>query len=217
MGNFYDQGNGAFITSLPAGYLYRKRNGGNWVVENTSLSSIDYVTKDIVFGCGSAGLILKSFNGGNNWFTSQSGVIFNFSSICFVDTLLGYVCGDNGKILKTTNGGGVVAMQNSNTYLPEVFSLSQNYPNPFNPVTKIKFQIPQMETTQLRNQLGRVVSTSLIVYDVLGKEVQVLVNQQLQPGTYEVDFDGSNLPSGVYYYKLESGSFTVTKKMVFLK
>jgi hypothetical protein len=57
----------------------------------------------------------------------------------------------------------------------------------------------------------------LKVYDALGKEIQTLVNEQLSPGTYEVDFDGSNLPSGVYYYKLEAGSFTKTRKMVLIK
>jgi hypothetical protein len=59
--------------------------------------------------------------------------------------------------------------------------------------------------------------TVLTVFDALGKEIQVLVNQQLAPGTYEVDFDGGNLPSGVYYYKLESESFSQTKKMVLIK
>lgn len=99
----------------------------------------------------------------------------------------------------------------TSTEIPNEFSLSQNYPNPFNPVTKIKFSIPQNETTH------RVVSTSLIVYDALGREIAILVDQQLQPGTYEADWDASAYPSGVYYYKLESGSFTETKKMVLVK
>lgn len=91
------------------------------------------------------------------------------------------------------------------TEVPEKFSLSQNYPNPFNPATNIKFQIPKSEFVKI------------VVYDVLGKEVQTLVNKQLSPGTYEVDFDGSALPSGVYYYMLEAGEFNQTKKMVLIK
>ena len=102
------------------------------------------------------------------------------------------------------------------TETPEKFSLSQNYPNPFNPVTKIKFSIPQNETTQ------GAISTRLIIYDALGKELAILVNQQLQPGTYEADWDASSYPSGVYYYKLKVETsqrdvFTETKKMVLIK
>jgi hypothetical protein len=117
----------------------------------------------------------------------------------------------NGCIINGIQYGQIIGINQLSSEIPEKFELSQNYPNPFNPVTKIKFQIPQMETTQ------RVVSTSLIVYDALGKVVQVLVNQQLQPGSYEVDWDASVYPSGVYYYKLESGSFKETKKMILIK
>ncbi len=89
--------------------------------------------------------------------------------------------------------------------------LSQNYPNPFNPVTRIKFEVAM--DSRLRGN-DRVV---LKVYDILGKEIQTLVNEQLQPGTYEVTFDGSNLPSGVYFYKLRAGDYTETKKMLMIK
>ena len=103
--------------------------------------------------------------------------------------------------------------QNTNN-VPDKFNLHQNYPNPFNPTTKIKFEI-----TPLSRGVGeaRGVLTSLKIYDILGKEIQTLVNEQLQPGSYEVSFDGSNFPSGVYFYKLTSGNFTATKKLVLLK
>jgi hypothetical protein len=100
--------------------------------------------------------------------------------------------------------------------VPKNFSLSQNYPNPFNPTTKIKFDIPSVGN-------GRDRSVQLIIYDVLGREVATIVNQQLQPGTYEVNFDGTNLTSGVYYYKLvvgdntNNGGFSDTKKMILIK
>ncbi len=85
------------------------------------------------------------------------------------------------------------------------YSLSQNFPNPFNPVTKIKFDI------------SKVGQTFLSVYDITGREIEKLVNEQLQPGSYEVTFNGSNLPSGVYFYKLTAGEFTETKKLILLK
>jgi len=97
-------------------------------------------------------------------------------------------------------------------FLLNDFKLSQNYPNPFNPSTKIKFTIPSVET-------GHAVSlhTTLIIYDVLGNEIAPLVSEEKSAGTYEVDFDGTDLPSGVYFYRLQAGNFGETKKMILLK
>jgi hypothetical protein len=94
------------------------------------------------------------------------------------------------------------------------YSLHQNYPNPFNPFTKIKFDIPV--------GTRRGVFVHVKVYNLLGREVATLVNEQLKPGTYEVEWpaptgDGSNFASGVYFYKLISGDFVETKKMVLIK
>ncbi len=89
--------------------------------------------------------------------------------------------------------------------VPEKFSLSQNYPNPFNPVTKLEFGISNLEFVTLK------------VYNALGKEVATLVNENKPAGRYEAEFDGNNLGSGVYYYKLTAGSFTAVKKMLLIK
>jgi hypothetical protein len=97
--------------------------------------------------------------------------------------------------------------------IPTEFSLSQNYPNPFNPVTKINFTIPLLRGVSE----GRGVSTKLIIYNALGRKVTELVNQELIPGTYEVDFDSGNISSGTYFYRLEAGDFVKTMKMVVVK
>lgn len=89
--------------------------------------------------------------------------------------------------------------------IPSTYKLYQNYPNPFNPSTEIKFQIPISSFTKL------------IVYNILGSEVTTLVNEQLKPGTYEVEWGASNYPSGVYFYKLTTAEFTETKRMVLVK
>lgn len=89
--------------------------------------------------------------------------------------------------------------------IPDKFSLSQNYPNPFNPKTIIRFQIEDLRLVTLK------------IYDILGKEIVTLVNEKLQPGSYEYKFDGTNLPSGVYYYKLDAGNYSETKKMLMIK
>ena len=88
---------------------------------------------------------------------------------------------------------------------PDVYSLDQNYPNPFNPSTTIKFN------------LAKAGFASLKLYDVLGKEVAAFINGELETGPHQVNFDASNLPSGTYFYTLTSGSFTETRKMMFLK
>ncbi|HRJ05522.1 MAG TPA: hypothetical protein PK605_14060 [Ignavibacteria bacterium] len=129
-------------------------------------------------------------------------------------------CIINGQLFgDTTFPVGLISVS---TEIPSQFSLFQNYPNPFNPVTKIKFSIPL--SRGMGAEGGRGVLTQLSIYDALGKEITVLINQQLQPGTYEADWDASAYPSGVYYYKLEvspstsSGrGFTETKKMVLIK
>ena len=85
------------------------------------------------------------------------------------------------------------------------FVLEQNYPNPFNPSTTIRFTVPERERV------------SLVVFNFLGQEMQTLVSEERGIGTYEVSFDASEFPSGVYFYKLQAGSYVETKKMVFLK
>lgn len=90
----------------------------------------------------------------------------------------------------------------------------QNYPNPFNPTTKIRFAISR---DALNASWKDTRSVSLRVYDVVGREVATLVNEQLQPGTYEVEWDGSKYSSGVYFYKLVTDGFSDTKKMVLIK
>jgi hypothetical protein len=101
--------------------------------------------------------------------------------------------------------GNPFGLQIISSEVPRDFSLYQNYPNPFNPNTIIRFQITNYKFTSLK------------VYDILGREIAILVNQQLQPGTYEISWDASNYPSGVYLFELSSDDFKVTKKMVLVK
>jgi len=89
--------------------------------------------------------------------------------------------------------------------LPTTYSLAQNYPNPFNPSTKINYSVPQESFVKL------------IVYDILGKEITTLVNEDKAVGNYQVEFNGSNLSSGVYFYRMESGNFSDMKKFIFVR
>ncbi len=99
--------------------------------------------------------------------------------------------------------------------VPSSFSLSQNYPNPFNPTTKIQFKVGSLE-------LGNTIRTTLVIYNILGQKVRTLLDEERLPGNYQVIWDGKNqkgelASSGIYFYRLQSGDFTETKRMVFLK
>lgn len=108
---------------------------------------------------------------------------------------------------------------------PSEFILYQNYPNPFNPSTKIRFSIPDVILSLSKDDRNEVTLrqaqsdnwVTLKVYDILGREIATLVNYKMQPGTYEIEFDGSHLSSGVYFYKLTTPEFSETKSMVLLK
>lgn len=98
-----------------------------------------------------------------------------------------------------------VGIEEELDFLPEKYSLSQNHPNPFNPVTKIEYSLPQSE------------DVSLIVYNLLGGEVARLIDERKQSGNYSVNWDASNLSSGIYFYRLQAGDFVQTRKMLLLK
>jgi len=98
-----------------------------------------------------------------------------------------------------------VPAEGGSTDLPTHFIFSQNYPNPFNPATTISFGLPSRSFVSLK------------VYDILGREVSALLSEELQPGTYSRQFDGTGLTSGVYFYRLQAGSFIETKKLVLVR
>jgi hypothetical protein len=122
-------------------------------------------------------------------------------AISFVDERHGFVVGDSGTILYTSNGG-LTGIARPGPTAPTAFVLEQNYPNPFNPTTTIQYR------------LAEVCRVTLALYDVLGREVRVLVKAIESPGSHSVKIDAGDLPSGVYFYRLLAGTFAQTKKIV---
>lgn len=189
--------------------FYKSVNGGiNWT--NYSLdyfgivTSIDFRTKNE--GWMTIGYQQKFFlttDRGNNWTMldpPSNSSIFDF---CFPDSLNGWAVGAEGRILKYNY---LVNVHENEIALDKQFRLHQNYPNPFNPITNLGYGI--------RN-LGFV---TLKTYNIEGKEVAVLINEKKSPGQYNVKFDGTNFPSGIYFYRLEvDGKIIDTKRMVLLK
>jgi photosystem II stability/assembly factor-like uncharacterized protein len=205
-------------------FLKTTNYGVNW----TTLTSMG--TGLIV---GIAGLMMWSGNiwyirsgSGNIWYNNGSG--FNMLDYTAPAGTFRHITTDRipnfpyiGFAVRTNGGISykqifVQGINNLGGETPESYSLSQNYPNPFNPVTKIRFSVPQAGVANMR-------TVQMIVYDALGQKIQALVDEDLSPGTYEVDFKAENLQSGVYFYRLtvdgnsSSGGFTETKKMILIK
>ena len=192
-------------------YLLRSTNGGsNWITQPavTNPYYIYFFTPMIGYTLGFNGAgteIKKTTNGGQTWEDQHCPAQYNIYSVCFASALTGCAVGYSGTILRTTTGGAPIGIMTNSIEIPNHFLLSQNFPNPFNPSTIINYQLSMFNYVSLK------------VFDVLGKEVATLVSEKQSAGTYQVEFDGSNLTSGVYFYKLTAGEFTDTKKMVLIK
>jgi len=206
-------------TSSDYGRIYKTTNSGyNWSLidtlgtyYNTQGGCIYFLNSDT--GFISTYGIYKTTNAGLNWISQKIKSNNNYSSMSFINSKTGYAAGDYGIIYKTTTGGDVIENPVP-VVTPVKFLLYQNYPNPFNPVTKIKFDIPNNPPFTKGGQ-GSLITIK--IYDITGREIATLVNESLQPGTYEVAFDGSKLTSGIYFYRFVIDNFSDTKRMVFIK
>ncbi|MEJ2105053.1 MAG: T9SS type A sorting domain-containing protein [Ignavibacteriaceae bacterium] len=159
--------------------------------------------------------ILRFTQNDNNWkrigYVPGFGTTTEIHHYAFVDEEV--QAGQYQYRLKQIDFDGTSEYSNiieATVYSPTIFSLKQNYPNPFNPTTNIKYTIPS-------NVKGEMSNVSLKVYDILGNEIATLVNEDKPAGTYEIEFDGTNLPSGIYFYKLQADSFVEIKKMTLIK
>jgi len=154
---------------------------------------------------------LVKYDKKNSWTiynVRNSGIAFDSQSLVAIDSYGNKWIGHNESGLSVFREGGVIltdVKENKLKQLPGSFALYQNYPNPFNPTTRIKYSIADREFVTLK------------VYDILGKEIATLVNKEKLAGNYEVEFNGSNLSSGVYFYRIQAGEFTSTKKFILLK
>jgi len=153
----------------------------------------------------SNGSVFKTSNSGTNWFPQISGTSSGLNEIDVLNNdNTGFIAGDNGVILKTTNGG-VTFLDPSNNSVPKEYLLEQNFPNPFNPATIIRFALPVSGYVTLK------------IYDVTGRVVSEIIKGNLNVGQHEINFNASDLSSGVYFYKLISADYSETKRMVLIK
>ncbi|MBI5727571.1 MAG: choice-of-anchor A family protein, partial [Ignavibacteriales bacterium] len=199
--------NGMLYAATYGGGVYKSEDGGdNWSKMNTGLSNgyIYSVSQD-----ANNNLIAISWSGGVS--TMDHGVnTWRTLGLDGAGISAVHVNSVSGTILVSAKNGSIYAKNGTlgakgNETVPATFALSQNYPNPFNPATKINFTMPGS---------GHV---SLVVYNILGQQVKTLVDADYNPGAYTVQFDGKDMASGIYIYRLTANKLSITKKMILVK
>ena len=201
---------------LYAGSLYKvckSTDGGtSWFTKQSPLG-VNGIITDICFVDSSTGwittnigYIYKTTDSGDNWEYQSSNSSSFLSQVKMDDKNDGWIIGKNGLVLNTQNGGNITsADQKLEESIIDNYYLFQNYPNPFNPSTKITYSVASLGSVTLK------------IYDVLGREVLTLVNEEKPAGRYEVNFNAGHLASGVYFYQIKAGDFIQTKKMLLIK
>ncbi len=206
-------------------------NGG--IIYTNVMYKFSVLNKDTIWGCGGSlfygggrirGTLYRTTNSGNNWFFTLPDTSYQlgiYYKVQFLNKNIGWGYGhynnsnDNSNI-HTTNGGDttfLTGLTQISNEIPKEYKLYQNYPNPFNPKTNIKYSVKR----QLLGQSGTS-NVKLIIYDITGREIIKLVDKEQTAGTYNVDFTGSFLSTGVYFYQLiVNGANIATKKMILIK
>lgn len=214
---YFVNNNTGFAGSNSSGQnFFKTTNGGlNWTAGasvSPYINDMTFVNENIGYVSSLFGRFYRTTNSGTNWVQLTTPVDYNIGSIYHNNNSgVTYLLGAGGMILKSTNGSVTGFEQTGNT-IPNGYSLSQNYPNPFNPVTAIDFQMPAEGYVTLK------------IYNITGEETAVLVDSELKAGGHKINFDASNLPSGVYFYRLtvspnrfSKENFSITNKMVLIK
>lgn len=207
---FFKDVNFGFYNDFSSWSLRRTLNGGSSYSGVTNGGSYkNYYAMH--FPSGNTGWfigdqIIKTTDGGTSFNTiaNTPNPVNSYKGVFFINNNTGWLVGLNGAIIKTQTGG-ITNIKLINSNVPKEFKLDQNYPNPFNPVTNVKFSIINSGDVKI------------VVYDIMGREVQTLVSEKLKPGTYETTFDGSILTSGVYFYKMTTKDYSETKRMLLIK
>lgn len=200
--------------SLP-GKIYKSTDCGvEWIQSQSEVGGIKLSFTSDLNGWAGYSLfnVSKTTSGGKTWYYQTTPTGNNYT-VEGIDSLKAWAGGIS--LIHTTDGGGISGINNYMNIIADKFSLSQNYPNPFNPFTNIKYEI---------NKRGFVL---LKVFDISGKEIRVIVNQEQSEGKYSVEFNASTvaggLPSGVYFYRLEvtyeinGRTYSDTKKMILIR
>jgi photosystem II stability/assembly factor-like uncharacterized protein len=203
--------------------VYMTTDGGNnWTEQYNNPSHLNAVLTDIFFvdsingySVGNYGEIISTSNGGEHWYQQNSGVQTYLTSVCITKDGIGWAVGKEGMILKSEPISIITENEKPVKKVPGEFVLFNNYPNPFNPSTTISFQLPATSFVSLK------------IYDVTGKEVETIFSGKLKAGIHQYKWNakglasgisaGGRYASGVYFYRLQTETNSITKKMILLR
>lgn len=191
--------------------IARTTNKGNtWEIvldlQGPQLNSVATFRENYAWVVGS-NEIYHTSNKGDTWIKQTFSPSSYLRKVKCVDSLHAWIQG-SPFFYRTVNGGGIgspTLVHGEEKFKPNDYFLVQNYPNPFNPTTTIKYNVAKYSHVNLK------------VYDALGREVKILVDKEQTPGQYEARFDGSSLSSGIYFYRLDTGNYSSTRKMILMK
>ncbi|TAK63404.1 MAG: T9SS type A sorting domain-containing protein, partial [Bacteroidetes bacterium] len=197
------------------GEIYQTTDAGaSWALQtipSTRFWGVDFSDPNNGTAVGDNGAIFHTVDGGVNWHPHASNISRRLYGVSFANNEVGTVVGVHGTIVRIEDASTVTGINILSGNIPSEFSLGQNYPNPFNPTTVIRYSSSVKSAVTLK------------VYNMLGQEVAALVNEELQPGIYNVQWDASGLPSGVYFYRISAVgqdgilSYTDVKRMLLIK
>jgi hypothetical protein len=203
-----------FIAVGSGGRIYKSTDiGATWQQKTSgttnTLRSVYFMTLDSGIVVGDNGTIRLTTNGGESWFTDSyfnSPSSRNYKSVsCIHMQSRTFSVMSDSIFVVSDDPITFTAVTLISSEIPQQFLLSQNYPNPFNPTTNIKFATPKSGFVKLT------------IFDMLGREVETLVNENLNAGTYKADWNAASYSSGVYFYKIQTGEFSEIKKMILVK
>jgi len=201
-------GTNLFAGTDGGGIFLSTNDGASWSAVNTGLTNTaiwSLAVSGTYLFAGTRGGVFLSTNGGASWSAVNTGLT-NIYVTAFAVSGTNLFAGTYGTgVWRRRLSEMVTSVQPSAGEPPVAFKLEQNYPNPFNPGTTIKFSVVKSGLVSLK------------VYDLPGREVATLVNEEMNPGSYEVSFDATRLASGVYFYRLCTGEFVQTKTLVLQK
>lgn len=193
------------------GLLVSEDNGDTWTYTTLMVPTRSATSnKDFIFAGGFGTGVYVSSDNGSSWEQRNEGGMDSRTVISLFIANNYVFVGTEGQGAYRRQLDELVGIHNITSEIPNDYALMQNYPNPFNPETKIGFDIPE-------NNNNTASYVKLVIFDVLGKQVSILTDGQFKPGRYEVSWNASGYPSGMYFYVLKTDNYTETKKMMLVK